>query len=147
MTQLRWGDGTSTFLVHDEIHVVMAATRGHFGLATDGETSVEFDPRHADGATSEALAEIGLNHASLGIRDFDPDVQRVVHRVQSMEETRRVIDTTRRLGFESISFGLIYGLPYQRTETSNATLNRALEMAPSRLSVYSYVHLPHLFKV
>ena len=111
VTQLHWGGGTPTFLAHDEMRAVMAATREHFDLATDGEISVELDPRHADDATLEVLAEIGFNRASLGIQDFDPDVQRAVHRIQSVEETRRVVDTARRLGFESISFDLIYGLP------------------------------------
>lgn len=146
VTQLHWGGGTPTFLAHDEMRAVMAATRQHFDLARDGEISVELDPRHADDATLAVLAEIGFNRASLGIQDFDPDVQRAVHRMQSVEETRRVVDTARRLGFASISFDLIYGLPHQRTETFHATLDRVLEMAPDRLSVYSYAHLPHLFK-
>ncbi len=73
-------------------------------------------------------------------------MQRAIHRVQSVEQTRRVVDSARRLGFESISFDLIYGLPHQHTATFNATLDRVLEMAPDRLSVYSYAHLPHLFK-
>ncbi|MDE2203043.1 MAG: oxygen-independent coproporphyrinogen III oxidase [Burkholderiaceae bacterium] len=146
VTQLHWGGGTPTFLAHDEMRAVMAAAREHFSLAADAEISVELDPRHADDATLEVLAEIGFNRASLGIQDFDPDVQRAVHRIQSVEDTRRVVDTARRLGFESISFDLIYGLPYQRTETFNATLDRVLEMAPDRLSVYSYAHMPHLFK-
>ncbi|MGC7407179.1 radical SAM protein, partial [Pandoraea pneumonica] len=90
VTQLHWGGGTPTFLAHDEMRAVMAATREHFDLATDGEISVELDPRHADDATLEVLAEIGFNRASLGIQDFDPDVQRAVHRIQSVEETRRV---------------------------------------------------------
>lgn len=144
--QLHWGGGTPTFLAHDEMRAVMAATRQHFDLARDGEISVELDPRHADDTTLAVLAEIGFNRASLGIQDFDSDVQRAIHRTQSVEETRRVVDTARRMGFESISFDLIYGLPHQRTETFNATLDRVLEMAPDRLSVYSYAHLPHLFK-
>ena len=146
VTQLHWGGGTPTFLAHDEMRAVMAATRQHFDLTSDAEISVELDPRHADDATLAVLAEIGFNRASLGIQDFDPEVQRAVHRMQSVEETRRVVDTARRLGFESISFDLIYGLPHQHTETFNATLDRVLEMAPDRLSVYSYAHLPHLFK-
>lgn len=146
VTQLHWGGGTPTFLMHDEMRAVMAATREHFDLASDAEISVELDPRHADDATLEVLADLGFNRASLGIQDFDPDVQRAVHRIQSVEDTRRVVDSARRLGFESISFDLIYGLPYQRTDTFNATLDRVLEMAPDRLSVYSYAHLPHLFK-
>ena len=146
VTQLHWGGGTPTFLTHDEMRAVMAATREHFDLTPDAEISVELDPRHADDATLEVLAELGFNRASLGIQDFDPDVQRAVHRIQSVEDTRRVVESARRLGFESISFDLIYGLPHQRTETFNATLDRVLEMAPDRLSVYSYAHLPHLFK-
>jgi oxygen-independent coproporphyrinogen-3 oxidase len=146
VTQLHWGGGTPTFLAHDEMRAVMAATREHFDLTRDAEISVELDPRHADDATLEVLAGIGFNRASLGIQDFDREVQRAVHRIQSVEDTRRVVDTARRLGFESISFDLIYGLPHQRTETFNATLDRVLEMAPDRLSVYSYAHLPHLFK-
>ena len=145
-TQLHWGGGTPTFLRHDEMRDVMAATREHFDLADDGEISVELDPRHADDDTLAVLAELGFNRASLGIQDFDPEVQRAVHRVQSVEQTRRVVDTARRLGFQSISFDLIYGLPHQRMATFNTTLDRVLEMAPDRLSVYSYAHLPHLFK-
>ena len=146
VTQLHWGGGTPTFLTHDEMRAVMAATRAHFDLMPDAEISVELDPRHADDATLSVLADLGFNRASLGIQDFDPDVQRAVHRIQSVEDTRRVVDSARRLGFESISFDLIYGLPHQRTDTFNVTLDRVLEMAPDRLSVYSYAHLPHLFK-
>ncbi len=146
VTQLHWGGGTPTFLLHDEMRAVMAATREHFDLTRDAEISVELDPRHADDPTLEVLADLGFNRASLGIQDFDPEVQRAVHRIQSVEDTRRVVDSARRLGFESISFDLIYGLPHQRTDTFNATLDRVLEMAPDRLSVYSYAHLPHLFK-
>ncbi|WP_055324620.1 oxygen-independent coproporphyrinogen III oxidase [Ralstonia solanacearum] len=145
-TQLHWGGGTPTFLSHDEMRDVMAATRKHFALTSDAEISVELDPRHAGDDTLAVLADLGFNRASLGIQDFDADVQRAIHRVQSVEQTRRVVDSARRLGFQSISFDLIYGLPHQHIDTFNATLDRVLEMAPDRLSVYSYAHLPHLFK-
>lgn len=144
--QSHWGGGTPTFLDPDEMRRVMAALTTHFHLLPDGEHSIEIDPRRVDDARMTLLAELGFNRISLGVQDFDPEVQRAIHREQSYEETRDVVLAARRLGFRSVSVDLIYGLPHQTTARFAATIDRTLTLRPDRLSVYSYAHLPHVFK-
>ena len=146
VAQLHWGGGTPTFLSHDEMRQLMAATRRHFGLIDGGEYSIEVDPRKVDRATVELLAELGFNRMSVGVQDFDEQVQRAVNRIQSEEETRAVIDAARAAGFRSVSVDLIYGLPRQTVIGFNRTLDRVIEASPDRLSIYNYAHLPSLFK-
>ncbi|MDT6962162.1 oxygen-independent coproporphyrinogen III oxidase [Cupriavidus sp. SZY C1] len=144
--QSHWGGGTPTFLDPDEMRRVMAAVRDHFDLLPEGEHSIEIDPRRVTDARMDLLAELGFNRISLGVQDFDPEVQQAVHRVQSYEETRNIVLAARRLGFQSVSVDLIYGLPHQTTARFAATVDRVLDLRPDRLSVYSYAHLPHVFK-
>ncbi len=144
--QSHWGGGTPTFLDPDEMRRVMAALHQHFELLPEGEHSIEIDPRRVTDERMALLAELGFNRISLGVQDFDPEVQQAIHRVQSYEETRSVVLAARRLGFLSISMDLIYGLPHQTTARFAATIDRVLELRPDRLSVYSYAHLPHVFK-
>ncbi|MBY4897632.1 oxygen-independent coproporphyrinogen III oxidase [Cupriavidus sp. AU9028] len=144
--QSHWGGGTPTFLHTGEMGQVFDALNRHFVLLPEGEHSIELDPRRVDAARVAELAALGFNRVSLGVQDFDPLVQAAIHRVQSYEETRTVVDAARRHGFQSVSMDLIYGLPHQRTERFAATLDAVLTMRPERLSVYSYAHLPHLFK-
>jgi len=146
VAQLHWGGGTPTFLAHDEMRQLMAATRQHFRLIEDGEYSIEVDPRKVDGATVELLAELGFNRMSVGVQDFDPNVQRAVNRVQSEEETLAVMDAARASGFKSISVDLIYGLPKQTVIGFSRTLDRVIAASPDRVSIYNYAHLPSLFK-
>jgi len=148
VTQLHWGGGTPTFISHEEMRGLMEATRRHFRLAPDdkGEYSVELDPREALGDTVKLLRELGFNRASLGVQDFDPKVQKAVNRLQSEEMTVSVMQAARAEGFRSISLDLIYGLPFQTVESFGATLDRIIETAPDRLSVFNYAHLPDLFK-
>ena len=113
VAQLHWGGGTPTFLSHDEMRQLMAATRQHFELIEGGEYSIEVDPRKVNAATVELLAELGFNRMSVGVQDFDPAVQQAVNRIQSEDETRAVIGAARASGFKSISVDLIYGLPKQ----------------------------------
>jgi len=112
----------------------------------DGEYSIEVDPRKVDEATVALLAELGFNRMSVGIQDFNPDVQKAVNRIQSEDETRLVIDAARAHGFKSISVDLIYGLPKQNVISFNRTLEQILSLSPDRLSIYNYAHLPSLFK-
>jgi oxygen-independent coproporphyrinogen-3 oxidase len=112
----------------------------------NGEYSIEVDPRKVDEATVALLAELGFNRMSVGVQDFDPDVQKAVHRVQSEEETELVIDAARAHGFKSINVDLIYGLPKQNVISFNRTLEEVLRLSPDRLSIYNYAHLPSLFK-
>jgi len=108
--------------------------------------SIELDPRHVAPADIADYARIGFNRASLGVQDFDPEVQRAVNRVQSVEETLRVIDACRDAGFRSVNVDLIYGLPKQTIAGFTRTLDTVLAARPDRLAVYSYAHLPSMFK-
>lgn len=146
IVQLHWGGGTPTFLSHEEMRLLMEMTREHFRLLPDGEYSIEVDPRKVDEATVQLLGELGFNRMSLGVQDFDPVVQKAVNRIQTLEETRLVIEEARRNHFKSISVDLIYGLPFQNVETFNRTLDQVIGLDPDRLSIYNYAHLPHLVK-
>mgnify|MGYP001079837901 CR=1 FL=1 len=144
--QLHWGGGTPTFLSHDEMRQLMEETRRHFKLLDGGEYSIEVDPRKVDNATVALLGELGFNRMSVGVQDFDEEVQRAVNRIQSEDETAGVIAAARANGFKSVSIDLIYGLPRQSVMGFNRTLERVLAMDPERLSIYNYAHLPGLFK-
>jgi oxygen-independent coproporphyrinogen-3 oxidase len=124
----------------------MEVTRRHFKLLDGGEFSIEVDPRKVDDATVALLGELGFNRMSVGVQDFDADVQRAINRIQSEEETASVIRAARANGFKSVSVDLIYGLPKQTVAGFDRTLERVLAMNPDRLSIYNYAHLPSLFK-
>jgi len=146
--QLHWGGGTPTFISHDEMRELMNMTRRYFDLVDDseGEYSIEIDPREATAETIAILREVGFNRMSLGVQDFDPGVQKAVNRIQSEEQTYAIIEAARKEGFHSVSLDLIYGLPHQSTTTFAATLEKVLAMSPDRLSVFNYAHLPEIFK-
>ena len=146
VVQLHWGGGTPTFLSHDEMRQMMEMTQRHFRLLPDGEYSIEVDPRKVDRDTVELLAELGFNRMSIGVQDFDPAVQRAVNRIQSLEETRVVLDAAREFGFRGVSVDLIYGLPKQNVISFNHTLDEVIKLSPDRLSIYNYAHLPKLAK-
>ncbi|GAB2883663.1 oxygen-independent coproporphyrinogen III oxidase [Uliginosibacterium flavum] len=143
--QIHWGGGTPTFLQPDEIRRLMASIREHFILQADGEYSIEVDPRKVTPEIVALLASEGFNRMSLGVQDFDPNVQQAVNRIQSVEETRVVLDAARQYGFKSISVDLIYGLPHQSVESFGKTLDTVLAMQPDRLALYNYAHLPTRF--
>jgi oxygen-independent coproporphyrinogen III oxidase len=144
--QLHFGGGTPTFLSDDEIRQVMAAIRQHFKLIDDGEYSIEIDPRKVSDETIALLGEVGFNRISIGVQDFDEKVQRAVNRIQSEEETLRVIHAARANGFKSVSIDLIYGLPMQTLEGFGVTLDKVIAANPDRLSIYNYAHMPTIFK-
>ena len=145
--QLHFGGGTPTFLSHDELRQLMAKLRQHFNLLDDdsGDYGIEIDPREADWSTMGLLRELGFNRVSIGLQDLDPDVQRAVNRLQSLEETRAVIDAARTLQFRSINIDLIYGLPKQTPEAFAQTIKEVINLQPDRLSVFNYAHLPERF--
>lgn len=149
VSQLHWGGGTPTFLSIDEMSALMAATREHFALRPDseGEYSIEIDPREASARTVAHLRQLGFNRLSLGVQDFDPIVQEAVNRVQPLDMTVNVMNAAREHGFESISVDLIYGLPHQTVQSFRRTLDTILMLAPDRLSVFGYAHMPQLFKM
>lgn len=146
--QLHWGGGTPTFISHDEMRALMRVTREHFTLRDDdsGEYSIEIDPREVSGETIALLRGLGFNRMSLGVQDFDPQVQKAVNRIQTEEETLAALAAARREGFKSVSIDLIYGLPFQSMTSFARTLDRIIAVDPDRLSVFNYAHLPELFK-
>ena len=144
--QLHWGGGTPTFLSRDEMAELMQMLRERFELAPDAEVSIEVDPRSTEPGRMAFLAELGFNRVSIGVQDFDPAVQAAVHRIQGEDLTRRVVEESREAGFRSVNLDLIYGLPKQTLDSFNATLDRVLDIAPDRIALYSYAHLPALFK-
>ncbi|MCC7377688.1 MAG: oxygen-independent coproporphyrinogen III oxidase [Verrucomicrobiales bacterium] len=140
--QLHWGGGSPTFLAPDEIRRLGRAIHQHFHLADDLEASVEIDPRRLQQDHVVALKEIGFNRASLGVQDFDPEVQLAVHRIQPKEMTAQVIQWIRDAGFRSLNIDLIYGLPHQTVDSFRRTLDIILELRPDRLAVFNYAHVP-----
>ena len=145
ISQIHWGGGTPTFLSHEEMRTLVAAIDRHFRRAPDCESAIEVDPRSAAPGTLELLAALGFNRVSLGVQDFDPQVQKAVHRLQSEEETRRVVGEARANGFRSVNIDLIYGLPRQTLDGFNRTLDRVIALDPDRIALYSYAHLPKVF--
>ena len=146
LAQLHFGGGTPTFLSDAQLERVFRMIREHFELLPDGEYSIEIDPRKVSRESVFKLGELGFNRMSVGIQDFDPKVQAAVNRIQTVEETREVIDAAREAGFKSISVDLIYGLPHQSVASIKPTLDTVLSLSPDRLALYHYAHLPHIFK-
>lgn len=146
--QLHWGGGTPTFLDSDQMAGLMTMTAKHFNLRSndEGEYSIEIDPREADEDSVQVLRQLGFNRMSLGVQDFEPKVQRAVNRIQSEEQTWKVLEAARSNGFKSVSLDLIYGLPFQTVESFVHTLDRVISANPDRISVFNYAHLPKLFK-
>ncbi|HXF09655.1 MAG TPA: oxygen-independent coproporphyrinogen III oxidase, partial [Desulfuromonadaceae bacterium] len=142
VVQLHWGGGSPTFLRPDEIRRLGDIIRKYFTFSDDIEAGVEIDPRRLSREHIEALRDIGFNRTSLGVQDFEPKVQESIHRIQPREMTQRVLSWARELGFGSVNFDLIYGLPHQTVESFNRTLDAVLEMEPDRLAVFSYAHVP-----
>lgn len=146
--QLHFGGGTPTYLSDEQMGDLMDHLRRCFRFAPDaqGEYSIEVDPRTVSPERVHSLRRQGFNRISLGVQDFDLEVQRAVNRVQPEHETRAVIDAARAAGFRSISIDLIYGLPKQTLASMECTLAKVIEASPDRISVYHYAHMPHLFK-
>ena len=143
---MHWGGGTPTFLAREEMRTLMRALETTFARAPKAEYSIEVDPRVAAPGSMAFLAELGFNRVSLGVQDFDPAVQKAVHRIQSIETTRRVMEEARASGLRSINLDLMYGLPKQTLDSFNRTLDEVLLLDPDRIALYSYAHLPKLFK-
>jgi oxygen-independent coproporphyrinogen-3 oxidase len=146
--QLHWGGGTPTFISHDEMSGLMAATRRHFRLSDDdsGEYAVEIHPGRVAVETMAHLRRLGFNRVSMGVQDFDERVQQAVNRYNSVEQVTLLMRALRQQGYHSVSMDLIYGLPLQTPASVAATLERVVELAPDRLSLFNYAHMPHLFK-
>jgi oxygen-independent coproporphyrinogen III oxidase len=146
VVQFHWGGGTPTYLSPRQIEELFEFTRARFRLAPDAEIGVEVDPRVTTREHLETLHRLGFNRLSMGIQDFHPEVQQAIHRVQPYEMTRDLILEARRLGFDSINVDLIYGLPYQTPERFTRTVEQIAGLAPDRVAMFSYAHVPWLKK-
>ncbi|HET8818564.1 MAG TPA: oxygen-independent coproporphyrinogen III oxidase [Xanthomonadaceae bacterium] len=146
--QLHFGGGTPNFLTPTQLREVVDTLRSQFRFssARQRDISIELDPRFVNAEDIAQLADIGFNRASFGVQDFDPAVQQAVNRIQSVEETRTVVEACRANGFRSVNVDLIYGLPKQNATGFTRTLDIVNDMRPDRVAVYSYAHMPNLFK-
>jgi oxygen-independent coproporphyrinogen-3 oxidase len=144
VTQMHWGGGTPTYLNTDQITDLFNAIVDRFSLSASGEYSIEIDPRVTTFEHLQTLRRLGFNRVSMGIQDFDWNVQLAVHRIQPYEHTRDLFEQARALGFESINADLIYGLPKQTAASFQKTLDLVLELSPDRLAVFSYAHVPSI---
>jgi oxygen-independent coproporphyrinogen III oxidase len=144
--QFHWGGGTPTYLSPAQMDELFTFTRERIHFADDAEIGIEIDPRVTTVEHLETLRRLGFNRLSMGIQDFNPEVQQVINRVQPYEMTRDLIDASRSLGFVSLNVDLIYGLPYQTAASFAATIERVLTLAPDRIAMFSYAHVPWLKK-
>ena len=144
VVQLHWGGGTPTFAPPRALERLARATRDRFAIARDVEMGVEIDPREMSDEHFEVLRAAGFNRLSMGVQDFDPEVQVAVHRLQSEEVTRWAIESGRKHGFASVNVDLIYGLPHQTTVNFARTLERIVEMNPDRVALFNLAYLPEL---
>lgn len=145
VSQLHWGGGTPTYLNKAQISRLMGLLRSHFQFDADAEISIEVDPREIELDVLDHLRSEGFNRLSMGVQDFNKEVQRLVNREQDEAFIFALIKHARDIGFTSTNIDLIYGLPKQTPESFAFTLSRVAELSPDRLSVFNYAHLPTLF--
>ncbi|WNP34624.1 oxygen-independent coproporphyrinogen III oxidase [Enterobacter kobei] len=145
VSQLHWGGGTPTYLNKAQISRLMQILRSQFNFNADAEISIEVDPREIELDVLDHLRHEGFNRLSMGVQDFNKEVQRLVNREQDEEFIFALIKRARDIGFTSTNIDLIYGLPKQTPESFAFTLKRVAELNPDRLSVFNYAHLPTLF--
>jgi oxygen-independent coproporphyrinogen-3 oxidase len=146
VVQFHWGGGTPTYSTPAQLEDLFGYTKERFTFSSEAEIGIEVDPRVTSREHLEALKRLGFNRLSMGIQDFHEPVQQAIHRIQPYEITRDLIRTARSLGFDSINVDLIYGLPYQTSETFAHTVDQIIELAPDRIALFSYAHVPWLKK-
>ena len=144
-TQVHWGGGTPTYLTEEQSARLMNMLRDHFNIAENAEVSIEMDPREIELSMLEHLRNIGFNRISMGVQDFNKDVQKAVNREQDEAFVNALLMRARELGFQSTNLDLIYGLPLQTVESFMFTLQKVIELNPDRLSIFNYAHLPSRF--
>jgi oxygen-independent coproporphyrinogen-3 oxidase len=146
VSQLHLGGGSPTFLDDAALGELVAMLGRAFTLAPEREQSIEIDPRTVDEERLRRLVDLGFNRLSLGVQDFDAEVQKAVHRIQPASQVFDLVAGARRLGVDSLNIDLIYGLPRQNKASFERTLARVCELRPDRIALYAYAHLPERFK-
>ncbi len=144
VSQFHWGGGTPTYLSCAQIETLFSEYKKRFTFLPDAEISLEIDPRVTSFEQLKLLKSLGFNRISMGVQDFDEKVQTAIHRNQTEEETRKVFDWCRKLGFSSINMDFVYGLPYQTEQGFKKNIRTILEFKPDRIAFYNYAHVPWL---
>lgn len=139
---LHWGGGTPTLLQPEMITDLTEAILNTMPLADGAQFSVEIDPSEVDAARLDALAEVGMNRASIGVQDFDPMIQEVIGRPQSYEVTKDAVDGLRARGIESLNMDILYGLPHQNTARITDSVQKLISLGPDRVALFGYAHVP-----
>lgn len=143
---MHWGGGSPTFLEAKSLETLFNLFHSRFRFAPDAEIAIEIDPRITSLQQLETLKRLGFNRISLGVQDFDPNVQAAVNRIQPYEVVERVVNECRSLGFKSINFDLIYGLPFQDLKSLADTLEKTIRLAPDRIAFYRLAVIPEIFR-
>ena len=140
--RIHWGGGTPTLLSPDSIRDLAVTLATHIPIAPEAEFSVEIDPSEIDEARLDALADCGMTRASIGVQDFDPEIQKTIGRPQSFETTKVCVDGLRARGVESLNIDLLYGLPLQTEDRISDSVQKVLSLGPDRVALYGYAHVP-----
>lgn len=140
--QLHFGGGTPNFFTPAQLDRLGAMLRRHFTFEDKAECSVELDPRRLTREHVEAFARMGVRRASFGVQDCDAQVQKAIHRIQSVETNRRCVEFLRGAGFTSLNIDLVYGLPHQSAGSFKKTLDEVLALEPERFAIFNYAHVP-----
>ncbi len=142
LSRLHWGGGTPTLLQPDMIRDLAETIYDAVPMGEGGEFSVEIDPDEVDGPRLDALAAMGMNRASIGVQDFDPEIQKAIGRLQSYELTKQVADMIRERGVHSLNADILYGLPHQTPARISDSVQKLLSLVPDRVALYGYAHVP-----
>ena len=142
LSRLHWGGGTPTLLSPDMLTDLATAIADVAPFSENAEFSVEIDPNEIDEARLDALTEAGMNRASIGVQDFDPDIQSIIGRIQSYDVTRKAIDMIRSRGIKSLNADILFGLPNQSRARMTESVQKLLSLNPDRVALYGYAHVP-----
>ncbi|MCA2014964.1 oxygen-independent coproporphyrinogen III oxidase, partial [Vibrio tritonius] len=145
VTQLHFGGGTPTFLTPVQITRVMTLLHEEFDFDADAEISIEIDPREIELTILDHLQHEGFNRISIGVQDFNPEVQKLINREQDEQFIVDLVERAKQLGFRSTNLDLVYGLPKQTAESFAKTLQRIIDIRPGRVSAFNYAHMPNIF--
>ncbi len=146
VVQFHLGGGTPTYFTPERLLRLGRKFRSRFRFAEDAEVGVEVDPRVTSREHLLTLGRLGFNRLSMGVQDFEPRVQVAINRVQPYDDTRRLVEQARALGFPSVNMDLIFGLPFQTPESFSDTIDKVVAIGPDRLAVYSYANVPWMKK-
>lgn len=146
VSQLHWGGGTPTYLTPEQMEQLFDSITRHYTLLPDAEIAIEVDPRVTTQAHIQTLHRLGFNRISMGVQDLSPEVQEEIGRRQTFDETKAMMEWSRAAGFTSINIDLIHGLPKQTLAGWRETIATVIGLAPERLAIYSYAHLPKMLK-